>query len=736
MTTYKGCLAVVVLMVASFFCMSCSDDGGGMLERDAATDAPLNRDAQEDTGVDAPPPLAPPTLTPAEGTYPCTTTIVMTSVAGTKIYFTVNERSPVSNGKIATAYATEYTKPYTFEPLETDSVYVVRAVSVTMQEPLRISTEVAASIVISAASHAQAPVFFPAPGTYVGSVGVVVQPAGSSGDTVRYTIDGTAPTRTVGTIFTGDPIVLTQTTSVKAVAYSTAFLASPVAEGWYTVLPATNPPAVPTFTPPAGSYQGSVSVTLASATPSTTLCYTTSGIDPSGCMNTGCVAGTTQYTAPITFAASSSAYTLKAIACLTGTPSAVATAAYNVSPLKQSQPVYLPSGTVVWGTKPTATAASGATILITKTIDGSTPADPTTTGGSTGAMTTCAPATGVVAATGTVDLSAAAGLPSQGANGLKRHAKYRLRTCVVGDLLSDVASADYDVRLPQPTLWSNATASIAAPAFGVVNQPLAVFFKSEASGVLNTDGAAAEGGLCVGTGGTIPSCASSGLACGSTTNTVWLPASSVRDPEGTVSAVAYAVWDGTGANDYNASERRQFNVVACRPDVLPSLANPGTWSFKLSLAIYLGGSAGLPANPQLTVVNVGVDIASESLNPAVPATSAAPGHVVFGLWNGSTTGTTYAALSAAGALTSSTSAMPSGIAVYYTEDNATPVLPSQCGDATGGPTWKTESSGATPHINFPLTWAQPVGGTPVRAIACAPNWTSSEISSLALTAGP
>ncbi len=733
MRTHDTYISVVVLVLAGFAPISCSDDGGGIVYSvdDAGKSDPDSGDAM--ASPDAPSALLAPTISPSGGTYEYTTPVTMSSEPGTKIYFSVNDESPVANGQISPYFAVEYKQPYAFPVREIDVIYIFRAVAATTTEPIRISPERIVSLVISAVPAAKPPTISPATGTYTSPLMVSILP-GTPGDSVRYTIDGGKPTRTLGTLSTGDAFLVTATTTVKAIAYSEKTLSSPVVEATYTI------PTAPTATPGTGAYSATqLNVTLATVTSGAVICYTTDGVTPA-CLSAACDPSAKLYASAIALVPAPGTQTIKAIACLASVPSAVMTSLYSVSgpqATKQAQPITdLPSGTIDWGARPSALAASGATILITKTVDGSTPDDPATTSGSTGVMSTCVPLLGVVATTNSVDLSNVVGLTSQGLNGLKRHAKYKLRACKVGDAISDVTSVTYEVKLPSPTLWSNATASVSAPAFGNVHQALNLFFKSEASGVASTDGAAAEGGLCIGTSAAVPSCASSGLACGSTTNTVWLPASSLRDPEGTRSAIAYAVWDGTGANDYNASERRQFNVVACRPDALSSAANPGTWTFKLNLAAYLGDSAGLPANPQLTAINLGVDLASESLSPTAPATSAAPGHVVFGLWNTSTTGTSYAALSASGALTSSTSAMPAGIAVYYTEDGPTPVPPTQCGDATAGPTWKAESSGATPHMNFPYVWSHPSIGTPVRGVACAPNWTTSDVASLILTVAP
>lgn len=83
-----------------------------------------------------------------------------------------------------------------------------------------------------------APVFSPAPGTYATLDPVPVTLSTTTpGATIRYTTDGTTvPTDTVGTVYTG-PILVTSTTSIKAVAYRANYFNSLVTTGNYTITP-------------------------------------------------------------------------------------------------------------------------------------------------------------------------------------------------------------------------------------------------------------------------------------------------------------------------------------------------------------------------------------------------------------------------------------------------------------------------------------------------------------------
>jgi len=77
------------------------------------------------------------------------------------------------------------------------------------------------------------PYFDPPPGAYVGAVTVTI---GDEGPTIRYTTDGSTPSETHGTIYSG-PISISQTTTFQAMAYGYGFSDSGVSTGTYTILP-------------------------------------------------------------------------------------------------------------------------------------------------------------------------------------------------------------------------------------------------------------------------------------------------------------------------------------------------------------------------------------------------------------------------------------------------------------------------------------------------------------------
>jgi hypothetical protein len=91
---------------------------------------------------------------------------------------------------------------------------------------------------------AATPVFFPVPGAYsqTQTGQMVTLTDESAAPTIYYTTDGSTPT-TSSTIYT-NPITLTATATIKAIATASGFSTSAVASGMYTLTPPGNGPTV------------------------------------------------------------------------------------------------------------------------------------------------------------------------------------------------------------------------------------------------------------------------------------------------------------------------------------------------------------------------------------------------------------------------------------------------------------------------------------------------------------
>ena len=161
--------------------------------------------------------------------------------------------------------------------------------------------------------------------------------------TIYYTTNGTAPTIN-SSVYSG-AITVTSPESIEAIAVAGGYSNSGLAAAFYNVvLPIA---ATPTLSLASGSYTGAQTVTISDVTPGATIYYTTDGTMP----NTG----SNVYGGSIIV---SSTETLNAIAVEYGyANSAVATAAYTITPLAATSPgewTWVAGGTTwstgVWGT--------------------------------------------------------------------------------------------------------------------------------------------------------------------------------------------------------------------------------------------------------------------------------------------------------------------------------------------------------------------------------------------------
>jgi hypothetical protein len=91
------------------------------------------------------------------------------------------------------------------------------------------------------------PTFSPPPDTYTSAQSVTITSA-TSGATIRYTTDGSMPSETTGTLYSG-PVSISATTPLYAIAYEPGFADSSVVLSNYTISPTSTPPPTPTPTP-------------------------------------------------------------------------------------------------------------------------------------------------------------------------------------------------------------------------------------------------------------------------------------------------------------------------------------------------------------------------------------------------------------------------------------------------------------------------------------------------------
>jgi len=287
-----------------------------------------------------------PVFSPAPGTYLNVQPVTITSVTpGATIRYTTDGSKPSElNGTI-----------YTGAPVSISSATTLQAMA--------YGTGFTDSGVTSGTYTLQttAVVFSPAPGTYANAQSVAITSA-TNGATIRYTTDGRTPSDINGTVYTGAPVNISSTATLKAMAYEIGFIGSGVTSGTYTLQA-----AAPVFSLPAGTYASAQAVTIASATSGATIRYTTDGSAPSE------TNGTVYAGVPVNI---SSAATLRAMAYESGfTDSTVTSSLYTIGTPRVAAPVFsLGTGTQA---VTIITPTSGATIRYT--TDGSTPTETTGT---------------------------------------------------------------------------------------------------------------------------------------------------------------------------------------------------------------------------------------------------------------------------------------------------------------------------------------------------------------------
>ena len=164
-------------------------------------------------------PVPAPTFSPSGGTYTTTQSVTITDDFGfASVRYTTDGNTPTEN------YGTLYSGPVTIS-----SPTTLKAIAYAdghNDSPVTSS--------FYAFPPAPAPVFSPAPGTYA-SAQIVAMTSAASIATIRYTTDGSTPTETNGTIYSG-PVTISNSIMLKAIAYGSDFADSPVTSGLYTII--------------------------------------------------------------------------------------------------------------------------------------------------------------------------------------------------------------------------------------------------------------------------------------------------------------------------------------------------------------------------------------------------------------------------------------------------------------------------------------------------------------------
>ena len=272
-----------------------------------------------------------PGFAPAAGTYTSAQSVTISdSTVNVTIYYT-------TNGTMPSTGSTTYASPIAVSSTETIEAIAAGA----SNTPSAIAT---ATYTIT--PPAAPPAFSPVAGTYASSQSVSISDA-TPGAAVYYTTNGVAPT-TSSTRYTV-ALTVSATETIEAIALATGYSASSVSTATYTIMPLA---ATPVFSPAAGTYTSTQSVSISDTTPGSTIYYTTSGVTPT--------TASTRYIGAITVGTT---VTIEAIAIASGyAASAIATAIYTITPVAAT-PGFSPSA---------GTYTSSQSVSISDTTPGST----------------------------------------------------------------------------------------------------------------------------------------------------------------------------------------------------------------------------------------------------------------------------------------------------------------------------------------------------------------------------
>jgi Cu/Ag efflux protein CusF len=294
------------------------------------------------------PPAATPTFNPSGGTVTNSQLIsISDSISGASIYYTTNGSTPI------VTLSEQYSGPFTLSASAT--VQAIAVATGFANSPVGNDT-------FTVSPSAAMPTFSPPGGTIASSQPITIN--GSSGASIYYTTDGTAPTVKASELY-GGPFTLSVSATVQAIAVANGFSNSAIASTSYTIQ-GTPPPqvATPTLSPNGGTISSGQLISISNVTSGAAIYYTTDGSVPTA-------TPAELYSGPFQLAASA---TVNAIGIETGfTNSVVATASYTVAP-PAATPMLNPPGGTITPTQLIRITDASPSVPIYYTIDGSNPA--------------------------------------------------------------------------------------------------------------------------------------------------------------------------------------------------------------------------------------------------------------------------------------------------------------------------------------------------------------------------
>lgn len=305
--------------------------------------------------IDIPlPTVETPQIQPQGGIYeePQTVTITTATPGATIVYTTDGSDPSLDNGQI-----------YMGGFVISDNVLIKARAFKDGYNPSQIAS--VQYIILIPVETVATPTFSPPAGIYDQAIQVSISTLTPEA-TIRFTLDGTEPTETIGEIYTG-PINITETVTIKAIAYKMGMNTSLISNASYVIDITIPEVAAPMFSHPSGTYYQAINLAISTTTENASIRYTTDGSIPTPSYGT-------IYTDPINIPEDSSLF-IQAIAYRDGwTPSPVVSASYTVTGTV-AEVIFTPVGGIFAEPTPVVltTPTLGATIRYT--TDGSTPTE-------------------------------------------------------------------------------------------------------------------------------------------------------------------------------------------------------------------------------------------------------------------------------------------------------------------------------------------------------------------------
>lgn len=186
--------------------------------------------------------LAPPTFSPAAGTYHAVQTVTFNGQPGVSIHYT-------TDGSMPTTGSTPYSSPITVSSTETINAFATSTAT-------GVTNSAVSTAAYTIALPAATPIFSPAGGSYPAAPSVTISDA-TSGAVIYYTTDGSTPT-TSSNVYS-KAITVSSSTVLQAIAVASGLPTSSVAGATYVINSATNGTSLTVLTnqiSTLGTFQG------------------------------------------------------------------------------------------------------------------------------------------------------------------------------------------------------------------------------------------------------------------------------------------------------------------------------------------------------------------------------------------------------------------------------------------------------------------------------------------------